>query len=162
VLLENPFEAGNRIMAKRILIVEDNRAARRALAALLTKLGLVAVEAGTVAQGTELLARTIDVICLDLVLPDGNGLEILQQVRREGLDAKVAVISGADDAEMIQAVMALKPDAIFGKPLEVEDFLNWLDSSGIATGNSKRPSWQVQDAQRALRDDDASDRKKCA
>ncbi len=148
-------------MAKRILIVEDNRAARRALASLLTKLGLVAVEAATVAQGMEMLARTIDVICLDLMLPDGNGIEILQQVRREELGAKVAVISAANDPEMLNAVMALKPEAIFGKPLDVRDFLDWLESNGIAEGNSKRPSWQVQNAQRALRDDDAG-RKKCA
>src|ERR1700722_6121868 len=113
-------------MAKRILIVEDNRAARRAMAALLTKLGLVAVGAGSVAQGLELLARGIDAICLDLVLPDGNGVEILQQVRREGLATQVAVISAADNPEMLNAVMALKPDAIFGKPLDIEDFLDWL------------------------------------
>lgn len=149
-------------MAKRILIVEDNRAARRALAALLTKVGLVSVEAGTVAQGMELLARTIDVICLDLLLPDGNGMEILKQVKREGYTAKVAVISGADDPEMIHAVMGLKPDAIFGKPLDVKDFLDWLEVGGVSESNASRPGWQVENAQREMREDEAAQKRKCA
>jgi two-component system, NarL family, response regulator DesR len=126
-------------MANRILVVEDERNTRRALVALFAKLGLIPLEAANATEAIERLNRETDIICLDLMLPDRSGVEVLQYVRQQKLSAKVAVISGANEPSLLAQVTALRPDAIFGKPLDLEDFLDWLNSVGIQTGRKLRP-----------------------
>jgi DNA-binding response OmpR family regulator len=113
---------------QRILIVEDDRVTRNALVSLFISAGMVAVEAGSLKAALTLLDGQFDLICLDLRLPDGNGVELLRKVREEKLRSSVAVISGANEANTLSEVTRLKPDAIFGKPLDVHDFLDWLGS----------------------------------
>ncbi len=118
-------------MAHRILIVEDDHASRRALSFLFARLGLVPIEAGCIAEAMEKLSRRPDVVCLDLMLPDGNGASVLRHIREEQMSCKVAVISAANDPAMLAEVTSLRPDALFGKPLNIEDFLDWLKSIGL-------------------------------
>ena len=87
-------------MSQRILIVEDDRNSRRGLVAIFEKVGLVPIEATNVQQAMAQLDREIDVICLDLMLPDRNGVEVLRYVRQENHSAKVAVISAADEQDL--------------------------------------------------------------
>jgi DNA-binding NtrC family response regulator len=112
----------------RILIVEDDRVTRNALVSLFTSAGMVAVEAASLSDAMSQLDGEFDVICLDLRLPDGNGVELLRKVREDKLRCKVAVISGANETNTLSEVTRLKPEAIFGKPLDVDDFLDWLGS----------------------------------
>jgi len=118
-------------MSNRILIVEDDRSARRGLVEIFGKLGLIPIEAGNVDQALARLNRETDIICLDLMLPGRNGVEVLRYVREENLAAKVAVISAANEPQMLAEVTSLRPDAIFGKPLDIRDFLEWLSSVGV-------------------------------
>ena len=116
----------------RILVVEDDRATRHALASLFKEGGLGVTEAATLEEALNQLQECFDVICLDLLLPDGNGLEVLREVRDHRLPTRVAVISGANEMSMLSEVTSLKPDAIFGKPLEIKDFFDWLVAQGLA------------------------------
>jgi CheY-like chemotaxis protein len=126
-------------MPHRILVVEDERNTRRALVAIFAKQGLIPLEASNASEALERLNRETDIICLDLMLPDRSGVEVLQYVRQQKLSAKVAVISGANEPSLLAQVTALKPDAIFGKPLDLADFLDWLNSVGIPTSRKLRP-----------------------
>ena len=69
---------GNR---RLILIVEDNAVTRRALQALFKSRGWAVSVAETVAEGLAQLDPPPDVIVLDLMLPDGDGEEVLREVR---------------------------------------------------------------------------------
>lgn len=120
----------------KILIVEDDVVASRAMAALVARLGLQTVEARTLYDAMEQVKQAFDVICLDLLLPDGNGIEVLRRVRSQRLASKVAVISGADEPGMLLNVTQLKPEAIFGKPLDIHDFLDWLKAQGLPQSKS--------------------------
>ena len=117
----------------RILVVEDDGATRRALAILFTKMGLLTSEASTLDEAMRQVSESFDVICLDLLLPDGNGVELLRHVRDRKLRSKVAVISAANEPDMLAEVTALKPEAIFGKPLDIDDFLDWLRAQRLST-----------------------------
>ena len=101
------------------------------MAILFAKLGMLTAEAATLQEALRQLAESFDIICLDLMLPDGNDVEVLRRVRDRNLNSKVAVISGADEPSMLAEVTRLRPDAIFGKPLDIEDFNDWLKSQGI-------------------------------
>src|SRR5690349_17068127 len=62
-----------------VLVVEDDRTARRALALLLRHRGFVVSEAGTIAEAVAGLAAGLDWVLLDLMLPDGCGFEVYRR-----------------------------------------------------------------------------------
>jgi CheY-like chemotaxis protein len=109
-----------------VLFVEDDLPTARVFSKLLASIGVKVRLAKTVAEAIAELNREPDLIVLDLMLPDGSGVEVLKQARNAGLRSIVAVVSGANDPAMFAAVQALSPDAIFGKPLDFDDFADWL------------------------------------
>lgn len=67
----------------RILTIEDDAAIRRGVVDALSFAGYDVLEAGTATEGAKMaMEREYDLLLLDLVLPGGGGLEILEQVRK--------------------------------------------------------------------------------
>jgi len=117
--------------SRLVLVVEDDMASSHALVKLLESLQYSVLVAITLAEGLRhLVAASPSVVVLDLLLPDGNGIEMLRAIRRERRPIKVAVISGASD-EMLSEASHLEPEAIFGKPLDVRDFREWLTQKHV-------------------------------
>jgi two-component system OmpR family response regulator len=110
---------------ERTLIVEDDATSRDAMLRILRMLGFKVEAAATMGEGMEALSREPATMILDLMLPDGNGMEILRRVRTEGLPIRVAVLTGAD-RPMIEAANRLGPDALFTKPVDLTKLLTWL------------------------------------
>jgi two-component system invasion response regulator UvrY len=83
----------------RILLIDDHPIVRSACRRLLQTNGEVEVaEAATAANGLSAAGWFLpDIIILDLNLPDGHGLDLLQQMLSEDRDRKVIVFSMYDD-----------------------------------------------------------------
>jgi DNA-binding response OmpR family regulator len=111
-----------------VLLVEDDDATARVLQRLLEGVGMTVRRAASVATAIPELALNPTLLVLDLMLPDGSGVNILSIVRQEKLKCKVAIVSAAEDPALFTAVTALKPDAVFGKPLDFDDFVDWMSS----------------------------------
>jgi CheY-like chemotaxis protein len=111
---------------RKTLIVEDDRLSRMALVKILEQMGHELDTAVTVAEGLEKLSLGPECVLLDLMLPDGSGVAVLERIRRDSLPIKVAVTTGTSDREMLEAVNRLKPDALFFKPLHLPDIARWL------------------------------------
>jgi DNA-binding response OmpR family regulator len=110
-----------------VLIVEDDSISRAALTWLLKDLGFRPVMAEDLTSARLYLARhTPDIVILDLMLPDGDGTELLAEIRRDKKPIKVAVVTAVTDRLRLHEVTALSPDALFGKPIDLEDFDAWL------------------------------------
>ncbi len=69
----------------------------------------IVAEAGSVHEAKELLKQLekVDIVLLDLMLPDGNGTEIVQFLRSRGADTKVLVISADTTRENILQLIDL-------------------------------------------------------
>jgi DNA-binding NarL/FixJ family response regulator len=82
----------------RVMLVEDHLAFRQALAFLLSHepdLEVVA-QAGSLAEAREALVdRRLDVAVVDLGLPDGDGRDLIGQLRRRNPGISVVVLSAA-------------------------------------------------------------------
>jgi DNA-binding response OmpR family regulator len=98
--------------------VEDDPAARRAISQILRRQGFAVSEACTVADAIAGLAQRPAWMLLDLMLPDGNGIDVLRRARSEQLPVTVCVITGCG-CEMIDEACRAGADHSFTKPLDV-------------------------------------------
>ena len=114
----------------RVLVVEDDLDSYQALSKILKHVGYDTVSASTLAAAVNLLSSEPRFVVLDLLLPDGNGKELLRQIRERRLPIKVAVLTGASDPQLLDDVRQLGPDALFAKPLDVPRLLAWLRQGG--------------------------------
>jgi two-component system KDP operon response regulator KdpE len=103
------------------LIVEDDTAMRTVGQVVFGTRGWDVAVASSVADGLALLDPAPDSLILDLLLPDQGGEVILRRVRDDGLKTRVAVTTAADASMSLNEIRALKPDALFEKPLKIAD-----------------------------------------
>jgi diguanylate cyclase (GGDEF)-like protein len=87
-----------------ILLIEDNPGDVRLIQEFLAEAGVnqaALITAATLARGIELMdCSTIDVVLLDLGLPDSMDIDTLQAVREKCGDVPVVVLSGLQDEEI--------------------------------------------------------------
>lgn len=88
----------------RVLLIEDNPDQIQLIQAILRKLGGESYElvpANSLGAGLEhLTAGGFDVILLDLMLPDSQGLDTFLKVQAQAKDVPIVVLSGIDDEEL--------------------------------------------------------------
>jgi DNA-binding NarL/FixJ family response regulator len=101
----------------RVMLVEDHAAFRQALASLLSQepdLEVVA-QAGSLAQARKMLHTPLDVAVLDLALPDGDGRELIGEMRRANAGLSVLVLSVMLGSGHLDEVMKAGADAVLHK-----------------------------------------------
>jgi two-component system response regulator RegA len=113
-----------------LLLVEDHNATRNVLARLLSMKGFDVRMASTVAEGVERLDCRPDYLVLDLMLPDGDGEELLRRVRESALRTRVVVTTGLQDDARLAELRKLRPYAVLGKPVGVSDVCRACESAG--------------------------------
>ncbi|AFL75931.1 response regulator [Thiocystis violascens] len=115
----------------RVLIVDDSPAVWRRLFDMLEEFPSVSLlaYANTLAEARRFLAGCRpDLLVLDLSLPDGNGLDLLQGLRAAGMDTKVAVFS--NDPDLRRHSLDRGADWHFDKSLEFPLLLSLLSDRG--------------------------------
>jgi two-component system, NtrC family, response regulator AtoC len=114
---------------RRVLIVEDDDGSRQAISEMSRRSGYATDVAAYLADGLTLLSRRPDVVVVNLVLPDGSGAELLRRVRSRSLPMRVAVVTGVSDPVALNELRSLRPDAVFLKPMELQDLRRWLEEA---------------------------------
>jgi CheY-like chemotaxis protein len=108
-----------------ILVVEDEAANRVLLRAILQRAEDEIVRSATVVEATDLASaravvagRAVDLVLLDVRLPDGSGLSLAEELRaRDGIDRpRVIVLSASVLPEEREAALASGADLFFSKP----------------------------------------------
>ncbi len=116
----------NMLMAKPvILLVEDDASFARALCAQFSRSGYECHLAMSKAEAKSLLLQVrVDLILLDLLLPDGNGMDLLAEIR-EKWDKAIPVVVFTGNASIEDAVLAIRAgaDDFIPKPESVRDAL---------------------------------------
>lgn len=93
----------------RVLVVEDEPIAADAHAMYVSRLDgfALAGKAGTAAEALRILARGgIDLVLLDLNLPDMHGLDLVRAMRSAGHPADVVAVTSARDLEVVRAAVS--------------------------------------------------------
>lgn len=111
----------------RLLLVEDDRVTYTALRVLLGTTWDVTI-ATTLADALRLLDSVPDVVVLDLMLPDGDGAELLKRVRSLRLNSRVVVTTGSHDPARLNALNRLRPHAVMQKPIDLAELQSNLSN----------------------------------
>lgn len=110
-----------------ILLIDDDRRLAEMVGRYLGQAGFSVQVQGTARAGLEALAeRTPDLILLDLMLPDGDGLDVCRQIRqRGGLAARVPILMLTACGETTDRVVGLEvgADDYLPKPFEPRELL---------------------------------------
>ena len=134
----------------RILVVEDSARDRELVVTALAEAGYAVDTAATVSQAlVRARARPYDALVLDILLPDGTGLDALTVLRAGGINAKtpVVVVSQVPDSPTMRAHAV---DDWLTKPLRPEALVATL-SRVLAGQNQQAPVMVVDDEPAALR-----------
>ena len=109
---------------KTILCVEDDLKILHNNRDMLTEDGYRVLTAKTLAETREHLAKnTPDVIVLDIMLPDGNGLDFLKELRMSGNSVPVVMLTAWNRSGHIARGLDLGANDYIGKPFEYEVLL---------------------------------------
>ena len=108
-----------------ILIIDDEEIIRVLLRSALQAEGYEVTEAVNGRQGLALYRRRpVDLVITDIVMPELNGLDMLLELTREFLDAKVIAISGAgEEKNVLDVAKLLGARQTFQKPFNMSQFL---------------------------------------
>ena len=115
---------------RRILIIDDERPILLTLEALLGRHGYHAEPAPTAAHGLKFLkSNSPAVVLLDLQLPDADGLEMLDQIKREHPGTQVIILTAHDSLN--NAIESIKRGAyhFISKPYAPEELLSLIEKA---------------------------------
>ena len=123
---------------QRVLVVDDEPQIVRALKVILRGAGYATQQAETKQEALDAVAvRPPDAMVLDLILPDGSGVEVCEEVRRwSGLPIIVLSAVG-DEREKVRALDAGADDYIT-KPFGTDELLARLRAALRRVGRRKR------------------------
>jgi len=85
-------------------------------------------EAATVAQALNALGEAPAWILLDLMLPDGSGIKVLQHVQAEKLASKVCIVTGCH-SELLNEAYNAGAEYTFVKPLDVDRLMKVMTAA---------------------------------
>jgi DNA-binding response OmpR family regulator len=113
----------------RVLVVDDDPSVREFLCFLLEQQGYEVTQAGTGREAIALVkASPIDLLVTDLVMPEIEGLETIQTLRKLQPELLIIAISGYQDGRFLTIASKLGSSATLAKPFSPREFLETVKS----------------------------------
>ena len=133
---------------KRVLVVDDDHAARSGMARALQRMGYAVVEADSARRAMELVRKSAEpphLVVTDIVMPDVSGFRLMEMINETEPGVRAVYVSGYSQEEVDWAGVPGAASAFISKPVSIEelgrvvaDVLSRgaparLDPSGVAT-----------------------------
>jgi two-component system alkaline phosphatase synthesis response regulator PhoP len=112
------------IGAKRVLLIDDEAAIRKALRMVLENEGYEVQEGETGAEGLKLVeAQKPDLVLLDLMLPDLSGFDVCREIRKQGSRIPIIMVSAKTEEIDIVVGLEIGADDYITKPFRNRELL---------------------------------------
>ena len=115
---------------RKVLIVDDSMYMRTLISGALTATGRYEIigQAGIGSQGIELaLEHEPDLITMDNILPDMIGVDIVKELRAEGISSKIIMISAVGQDDVVEEGKANGAQDYLVKPFTAEVLVERVD-----------------------------------
>lgn len=114
--------------SKSILVVDDDAAFRVAVSRVLGGAGYSVAEAGDGLKAQQVLkSQRPDILVTDIIMPDGDGIELINAVKWRYPTMRILAISGRGclgTLDLLKMAAMVGADATLSKPLGTEDLLS--------------------------------------
>jgi two-component system, cell cycle response regulator CtrA len=111
-------------VAMRVLLVEDDPATSKSVEMMLTSAGMVVDATDLGEDGLEIgKMYDYDIIVLDLMLPDIDGLEVLRRLRDARVETPVLILSGVQEADKKVKGLGTGADDYLTKPFNKDELM---------------------------------------
>ena len=107
-----------------ILLVEDDYALAMGTEYALQSEGYRVILAGTIEEARKNLDKTVDLILLDVMLPDGNGYDFCREVRQQNWEIPIIFLTAVSEEVNIVQGLDLGADDYIAKPYRVKELLS--------------------------------------
>lgn len=117
-------------MAKTILVAEDERIIRNLAEITLKKAGYQVITANDGQEAVDIFkenAGTIDLLLLDIMMPNKNGWEAFMEIREENQEIPVVFCSGYSDDVLMEEYLHETPAEIIQKPYRLNALLEKIE-----------------------------------
>lgn len=120
-------------MSYSILVCDDSSVARKqVIRSLKNALEVSITQAANGVEALKLLnTQHIDLVCLDLTMPELDGLGVLKAIKELSMECFVIVISADIQSTMRERVRKLGAIEFIEKPVPAERLINLLHKYGI-------------------------------
>ena len=113
---------------KKILLVEDNETIVMGLKYSLEQENFQVISALDIEKAKEILNQeTIDLILLDVTLPDGNGFELCKYIKQK-LDVPVIFLTAQDEETSVVIGLDMGADDYIVKPFRTRELISRINS----------------------------------
>ena len=112
-------------MSAKIMLVEDDAYLREGLCELLEKEGYAVESACNCSEGRNIFNKTVfNLVILDVMLPDGSGLELCTEIRNQGDDVPILFLTACDEEFQIVRGLDAGADDYVTKPFRLLELLS--------------------------------------
>jgi len=134
------LEDWGNVVAKTVLIVEDERLLAKTLSTALKEAGYDAVVTHSAEQAEKkwLEQEPFDLVILDNRLPKRTGLELLRSAREQGRASKVILMTAFDTRDVKTQARQLEVDEYVNKPFDLSKIIRTVDNLIGDPGNGRR------------------------
>ncbi|HCU98535.1 MAG TPA: hypothetical protein DGM69_04235 [Chloroflexi bacterium] len=113
-----------------VLIVEDEPTPRKFITKILSKHGYETIEAENINIAHKILDQdAADIVLLDIKLPDGNGLTLLDRINQENPSLPVIVATGYGDIDTVVDAMQNGAFDFMAKPIDAKRLIKSLENA---------------------------------
>ena len=133
-------------MSQRILLIEDEPDIRKTLEYNISREGFDVVSASSLSDGKKQLdSSSFSLILLDLMLPDGSGLDLCREIKsdKEKLSTPIIILTGKDDEVDKVVGFELGADDYVTKPFSVRELILRIKAV-LKRGERKQENLEVQ------------------
>lgn len=116
----------------RILLVDDDDMSRRTIDQMLTRAGHEVTSTGSDSEALTLFRESsVDLIVTDLIMPDTDGLELIQELRKLDPKVRILAISGGGRVnanEYLTVARKFGAAGILAKPFSNQEFKDAINA----------------------------------
>ncbi|MBX7138146.1 MAG: response regulator [Oligoflexia bacterium] len=115
-----------------VLVVDDESPVRNVLGLSLRHLGYVVEMASSGAEALEIYAedpKAIDLVVLDMLMPQLSGADVFERVRQLNPDAKILLMSGFASMEVVKKLLNSGAKGFMPKPFTIEELAKKIRDS---------------------------------
>ena len=121
-----------------VLIVDDDDAVRELCDSIVSNLGYIPLLASTLEEARRILRqRKLELVLLDLRLPDGDGVELLQEIKKDQPETQVIVITAYGTIRSAVAAMRLGASDYLAKPFSTRHMMMLLREAAGKKGPNR-------------------------